>query len=50
MVREYNSGGKEFVEGIKEQIGVRENGKRIIEEADHFELREESDSYGPFSG
>jgi REP element-mobilizing transposase RayT len=38
-------GGKDFVEGIREQLGIRVNGKRIIEGKDHFELREENPSY-----
>ena len=38
-------GGKDFVEGIKEQLGIRVNRKRTIEGPYHFELREESASY-----
>jgi hypothetical protein len=38
-------GKKDFVEGIKEQLGMRVSGRKIEQGADHFELREESASY-----
>jgi hypothetical protein len=39
-------GSKSFVENIKEELGFRAKGRKLVRTADIFELRESNRAYG----
>ena len=39
-------GGKSFVEGTKEKLGIKVKGRKVVEREEAYELREPQGSYG----